>query len=284
MSASTGISTSTGDLTLGSAGSAAGSVKFGTTGGYQLLAAGTGASNTQTLPTGASGTLLNTNTTSIPNVTTANGLTSASSLATVGTIGSGTWQGSVIQPAYGGTGTTYGSLMVGHSQLNATATKNANDTTPEAIFRSGTANSTIQYFNVDADTTYFFEGFIQLGKTTTSSVINTSLLYVATGSTSALTEQSARLSVTYLGTTAQIGVGAATATATTAASPATALTAAYCTFRGFIRTNATTAGRINIAQWLDTAGASAPSWATGSYLNLYKVGTGNAQNFGNWTS
>jgi hypothetical protein len=66
VSASTGISTGTGDLTLGSAGSAAGSVKFGTTGGYQLLAAGTGASNTQTLPTGASGTLLNTNITSLP--------------------------------------------------------------------------------------------------------------------------------------------------------------------------------------------------------------------------
>jgi len=71
VSASTGISTSTGDLTLGTAGSAAGSVKFGTTGGYQLLAAGTGASNTQTLPTGASGTLLNTNITSLPSGVTA---------------------------------------------------------------------------------------------------------------------------------------------------------------------------------------------------------------------
>jgi hypothetical protein len=79
---SAGAITTAGDLTLGSAGSAAGSVKFGTTGGYQLLAAGTGASNTQTLPTGASGTLLNTNITSLPsgitslpNVTSVNSTT-----------------------------------------------------------------------------------------------------------------------------------------------------------------------------------------------------------------
>jgi hypothetical protein len=174
--------------------------------------------------------------------------------------------------------------MIGHSQLNATATKNANDTTPEAVFRSGTANSTIQYFNVDADTMYFFEGFIQFGKTATSSVINTSILYVATGSTTAVTAQSARLHVQYNGSTAFIGAGAANDTATTAASTATTQGTVFCTFRGFIRTNASTAGRINIAQWLDTAGSSAPTWITGSYLNLYKVGTGNAQNFGNWTS
>lgn len=189
-----------------------------------------------------------------------------------------------LDKSLGGTGSTYGSLMIGHSQLNAIVTKNANDTTPEAIFRTGTANSTIQYFNVDADTLYFFEGFIQLGKTATSSVINTSLLYVQTGSTTALTEQSARLQVQYNSATAFIGAGVASATATSAASPATALTTIYLTFRGFIRTNATTAGRINIASWLDTAGASAPTWTTGSYINLYKVGTGNAQTFGNWTA
>ena len=189
-----------------------------------------------------------------------------------------------LSPSLGGTGSTYGALMVGHCQLNATVTKNANDTTAEAIFRTGTANNTIQYFNVDADTVYFFEGFIQFAKTSTSSVLNTSLLYVATGSTSALTEQAARLNVQYFGTTAMIGVGSVNASATTAASPATTLTVSYCLFRGFIRTHATTAGRINIAQWLDTAGASAPTWSAGSYINLYKVGTGNQQTFGNWTA
>jgi len=258
----------------------AGSVLItGSTSGTATLNVPATAGGTHTFPA-TGGTVVNSATTSLPNVT------SASSLATVGTIGSGTWQGGIIQPAYGGTGSTYGALMVGHSQLNAAATKNANDTTPEAVFRTGTANSTIQYFNVDADTMYFFEGFIQINKTSTSSVINTSLLYVNTGNTSAVTggEQSARLQVQYATSSALIGVGVASATATAAASATSAITTIYCTLRGFIRTHATTAGRINIAQWLDTAGASAPSWNQGSYINLYKVGTGNAQNFGNWTS
>lgn len=271
---------------LGSAGSTGGNIVFATTGGTQSLIAATGGTGSQTLPATA-GTILNSasaiDVAKITTGTTLPGNVVSSSLTTVGTIGSGTWQGTAIDKAYGGTGSTYGSLIIGHSQLNATVTKNANDTTPEAIFRTGTANSTIQYFNVDADTLYFFEGFIQLGKTSTSSVINTSLLYVQTGSTTALTEQSARLQVQYLGTTSLIGVGVANATATTATGTATTLTGVYCYFRGFIRTNATTAGRINLAQWLDTAGASAPTWIQGSYINLYKVGTGNAQTFGNWS-
>jgi len=48
--------------------------------------------------------------------------------------------------SYGGTGTQYGSILVGHSQLNADVTKNANDATPESVFRTGTAFSSIQYF------------------------------------------------------------------------------------------------------------------------------------------
>ena len=45
-------------------------------------------------------------TTSIPTITTLAGLTSASSLATIGTIVSGIWNGTVIGVAYNGTGTT----------------------------------------------------------------------------------------------------------------------------------------------------------------------------------
>lgn len=188
-----------------------------------------------------------------------------------------------LSPSLGGTGSIYGSLVIGHSQLNAVVTKNVNDTTPEAIFRTGTANSSIVYFNVDADTTYFFEGFIQMTKTSTDSTVNTSALYYQTGTTTALTEQAFRLSVQYFTAAAVLGVGNVNATATAATSTTTTGTAVYALYRGFIRTHATTAGRFNISQWVTTAGASAPTWAAGSYINLYKVGTGSAQTFGNWS-
>ena len=177
--------------------------------------------------------------------------------------------------------------MHGHSQLNATVTKAVNDATPEAIFRTGTANSTIQYFNVEANTTYSFDGFIQMTKTLTPSTVSTSILYYSgTSGVTVLGEQSARLNVQYLGTSAQIGVGSVNATATAAVSPSTALTAIYCYFRGLIVTNSSTAGRIGIAQWVDTAGATAPQWVQGSYINIYKIGatnSGSVQTFGNWS-
>jgi len=207
---------------------------------------------------------------------TLNSTVTGSSLTSVGTIGTGTWQGSVIDPTYGG------SLIVGHSQLNTTYTKVTNDTTPEAVFRN--SSGTIQYFNVAADTTYFFEGFIQMTKTTTAAVVDTSILYYSGSSgTTPLTEQAARLSVQYMGTAALIGVGSQNATATGAVSSSTALANVYAYFKGFIRTHATTAGRINIAQWVETAGATAPQWLPGSYINIYKVGSGNAGTFGTWS-
>jgi hypothetical protein len=276
------VSTGTTNVTLGTSGATGGNLVFATTGGTQSLIAATGATGSQTLPATA-GTILNSATTSIPNVTTANGLTSASSLATVGTITSGTWNATAIDPSKGGTGSTYGSLMVGHSQLNADVTKNANDTTPESVFRTGTAFSSIQYFNVDANTTYFFEGTIRLLKTATGSVVNNSMLYYATGGTTPLTEQSSFMSVSYYVTTAGIGFGSASATATAASSSSTTGTSIVCVFRGQITTHASTAGRFNIASWLTTAGASAPNFLAGSYINLYKVGTGSVQTFGNWS-
>lgn len=45
-------------------------------------------------------------TTSLPLITTLSGLTSAASLSTVGTIGTGVWQGTDVGVAYGGTGTS----------------------------------------------------------------------------------------------------------------------------------------------------------------------------------
>lgn len=70
---------------------------FTTSGANALTLTTTGATNV-TLPT--SGTLVNT------------AVTSLSSLATVGTITSGTWNGSIISPTYGGTGVNNGSSTI----------------------------------------------------------------------------------------------------------------------------------------------------------------------------
>src|SRR3990167_10073122 len=62
-------------------------------------------------------------TTTLYQVTAANSITSASALATVGTITSGTWQGSVIDVARQGTGTTSPSqyqAVVGNGSLGLT--------------------------------------------------------------------------------------------------------------------------------------------------------------------
>lgn len=192
--------------------------------------------------------------------------------------------------AQGGTGSTYGSLMVGHAQLNATRTKAANNTTPEAVFWDSGA-SAAQYFNVDADTNYFFEGLLQLNKSAsaTAALPVMSLIYVATGSTSTLTEQSTRIVARTDSTgTANIGVitgSAANTSLTSTGTGATAATTYFLRFYGFIRTNATTAGRINLGLTQSVAGSSvAPDFVLGSYMNVYKVGTGTASNFGNWTS
>ena len=61
--------------------------------------------------------------TDLPNLATANSLTSASALATVGTIASGVWHGTAVDPPYGGTGSTTLSLNQvllgnGTTQLN----------------------------------------------------------------------------------------------------------------------------------------------------------------------
>lgn len=192
--------------------------------------------------------------------------------------------------AFGGTGSPYGSLVVGHAQLNATRTKAGNTTTPEAVFWDSGA-SAAQYFAVDADTNYFFEGLLQLNKsaTATAALPIMSLIYVASGSTSTLTEQSARLVARSDSTgTANIGIisgSAANSSFTSTGTGSTAATTYFLRFYGFIRTNATTAGRINLGLAQSVVGSSvAPDFVNGSYMNIYKVGTGAASNFGNWTA
>jgi len=189
--------------------------------------------------------------------------------------------------ANAGTGHTYGAALVGKAVLITSPTKATNDTTPEAVFRNSAG--TIQYFNVEADTTYAFDGMLQLNTKASGTVASArlSLIYYNTSTLTTLTEQSARLifnanqtSSTYVSVG---GVNAANTNADGSITSTAALTY-HINFRGFIRTNATTAGRINIGATQSVAGSSAaPDFILGSFMNVYKVGTGATNTFGNWS-
>jgi hypothetical protein len=260
---------SSGTATLNVPTTAGGTHTFPATGGTVVN------SGTTTLPAGI---------TSIPNVTTANGLTSASSLATVGTIGSGTWQGTAITPTYGGTGQSYGAALVGRATLSADRTKASTSITPEDVFwnAGGTA---VQYFNLDPDTLYSFDGYVQVTKDGTSAYPRAKLTYFST-STSVLTPQAIACEITTRTNTTLIGVIDLTSDNTPVNSNGNASTFStfHHNFSGFIRTHATTAGRFNIALALSVMAGTAPVFKAGSTISLYKHGTGNAVNFGNWTA
>jgi hypothetical protein len=177
---------------------------------------------------------------------------------------------------------------VGNAVLMSTVTKATNNTTPEAVFR--TSGGTISYFAVDADTTYLFEGMLQLQtkNSATAAAAVLSLIYVATGSTSTLTEQASRLIFnTNQTTSTYIGVGGmtdATNTNCTGSITSSSSITYHIKFRGFIRTNASTAGRINIGATQSVAGSSAaPDFVLGSYMNVYKLGSGASALSGTWT-
>lgn len=207
-----------------------------------------------------------------------------SSLTSVGTIGSGTWNGGIIQPTYGGTGNIYGSALVGRATLSADRTKASTSTTPEDVFwnAGGTA---VQYFNLDADTLYSFDGYVQVTKDSTSALPRAALTYYSTG-VSTLTPQAVACEITSRANTAVIGLIDITSanTATNSNGSASTLGTFHYNFSGFIRTHATTAGRFNLALGLSATATSAPVYKAGSTISLYKHGSGNAVNFGNWTA
>lgn len=112
-----------------------------TSGGDALTLTTTGATNV-TLPT--SGTLVNT------------AVTSLSSLTTVGTISSGTWNGSIISPTYGGTGVNNGSSTIslggnfatsGAFTTTLTVTGNTNVTLPTSGTLVNTAVTSLSSLN-----------------------------------------------------------------------------------------------------------------------------------------
>jgi filamentous hemagglutinin len=273
-------STGTSAVLLGSAGSTGGNLVFATTGGTQSLIAATGATGSQTLPSTA-GTLLNSATTSIPNVTTANGLTSASSLATVGTITSGTWNATAIDISKGGTGTVYGNNLVGSAVIVTDRAKAAAEPTIEAAFWNAAA-SAANYIAVDKASLYYVEGVLNLGKSATTATINTQLQYIATSGTGAVTEQSCTFVASTYTTTAGIGINTATAANSTVSSTTTTGTVLLVRFNGVLKTNATTDGRINIG--FSASATVSLTLRAGSFLRVHKIGADTTANFGAWTA
>jgi hypothetical protein len=279
--ASAGLTlTGTSTLLLGSSGSTGGNIVFATTGGTQSLIAGTGATGSQTLPSTA-GTLLNSATTSIPTVTTANGLTSATSLASVGTITSGTWNANAIDISKGGTNTIYGNNLVGSSVIVTDRAKAATEPTIEAAFWNAGATAA-NYFAVDKASLYYVEGVLNLGKVATTATINTQLQYIATGSTSSLTEQSCTFVSSTFTTTAGIGINTATAANTTISSTTTTGTVLVVRFNGVLKTNASTDGRINIG--FSASASVSLTLRAGSFLRVHKIGADTTSNFGAWSA
>lgn len=190
-----------------------------------------------------------------------------------------------LSTSLGGTGHGFGSPLLGRAHLNASYTKAVNDTTPEAVFRN--ASGTIQYFNVDADTTYFIDGLLHLTQiAATAAAPRLSLIYINTGTTTTLTEQSALLRYnSSFATSTYISSAQATAANTNADLSFTSSAGFnhFIAFRAIIRTNATTAGRINLGATQTVTGATAPVFVGGSYINIYKMGTGAISTFGNWS-
>jgi YD repeat-containing protein len=126
----TGVNNGTSIITLGGS--------LTTSGAHPITFTTTGTTSV-TLPT--SGTLVN------------SAVTSLASLATVGTIGTGVWQGSVIGAAYGGTGVNNSSTITlsgnfstsGVNTLNLATTGNTNVTLPTSGTLVNTTSSAIAF-------------------------------------------------------------------------------------------------------------------------------------------
>lgn len=185
----------------------------------------------------------------------------------------------------GGTGTAYGNVLVGHAILKSGRYKAANDTTKEAIFWNDAGTSALN-LNVDADTTYFVEGVIRLTKPTMAlaGTAGFGLFYTSNGST-ALTEQDCKMNAVQLYITPTVVELSAAAANTSMDTPSVTGTFTYTMiYRGYIRTHATTAGKLNMFMVQSRAGsATAVRTEANSYMNIYKVGSGSSSVFGNWS-
>jgi hypothetical protein len=231
--------------------------------------------------TGNAATVTNgvyTTTTSLPNVT------SASALATVGTITSGTWNGSIVPVLYGGTGLSFNDkTLVGRgTQLAGVSGSATGGTMTNAFQDSGTP----KYILVDSASVYYFEAYfpIQKAASTAASSWQVSVIYQDTSGTS--------LTPVYMYTAVNAWTNGTVETSVTSASANTAIsfgssgtTAVTRLMRlvGYITTNSSTAGRMSIG-FGQSANASSgtPSTGANAFIAVYKMSTGSDSRVGNW--
>jgi hypothetical protein len=146
--------------TLSASGATTLSSTLGVTGAItaaSLTATGTIAAPTYIASTVSAATIGNTGTTltgtlstvSQPNITTLAGLTTASSLVTIGTVTTGTWNANVVSPTYGGTGVNNGSNTL---TLNGSYTLNQGVNNGASPVFTGTNFTGIPISALSADT------------------------------------------------------------------------------------------------------------------------------------
>ena len=187
--------------------------------------------------------------------------------------------------ARGGTGHAYGAPLIGRAMSLTSRIKAVNDTTNEPVFFN-TANTSAVHLSVKANVTYAIEGWVRILKPamSLSGTVSFGILYTTDGTT-ALSAQSAYILTNVLTSSPSITDLAATdvnTSLTTASS--TGVVTNNCYFRGFVTTNASTAGKLNLYFTQSRAGTStAVSIRDGSYMNVYELGSGSVANFGDWS-
>lgn len=253
--------------------------------------ASSGSTNTLTLPT-TSGTLLNdqitslpAGITSIPNVTTANSLTSATSLSSVGTITSGTWNGGIVPVLYGGTGLSFNDkTLVGRGTQLAGVSGSATGGTMTNAFQD---TGTPKYILVDASSVYYFEAYFPITKaaSSTNAQWSVSVIYQDTSGTSITpaymyTAVNAWTNGTIEGTATSTSVNTAISFGTGGTTAVTRVMRLV----GYITTNSSTAGRMSIG-FGQSANASSgtPSTGANAFIAVYKMSTAASERVGNWS-
>lgn len=174
---------------------------------------------------------------------------------------------------------------VGNAVLVATYAANVSST-PTPVFRD--SSGTVKYFSLDKNTTYLIEGQIQLTTKSSASAAaaRLSLLYYSNTTGTTLAAQGALLRMTSLiGVTSYITPGLATDVNTNADTTYTSTTGLnhYITYRAWIKTNLTTDGYFNLGATQSVAGSTGTDLITGSYMNVYKLGSGSTNLAGTWT-
>jgi len=190
-----------------------------------------------------------------------------------------------LSAGFGGTGHSYGSPLVGKIILTQDKTKSSSSGTPEEVFFDA-SRTNAQFINLDRNTTYIFDGYVQMVKDGTTTLPSARINYYSTGTTT-LTPQLISFQIVTRYNTGVFGNINITAANTTTNSNGTtnASTNFHWQISGIIQT-ADVAGTHRLALACGTTGAlgAAPLFRAGSYLNVYNLGTGEVIKLGNWTT